>query len=146
MPLDLLSKTEIKGSLPSSMEEVILVLKRSKTREECLKTAYDILIAKYRGHRLKTYTKLFKIFIHDIEMLWNKSGFMHCTNINYVLRTLLIKSGHFTEDDIQIKWTLVWHISPHQYLRIKTSDKYVNVDVWGYVYGIKYGDYAYGFK
>ncbi len=79
-------------------------------------------------------------------MLWNESGFMHCTNINYVLRTLLIKSGHFADDDIQIKWTIVWYISPHQYLRIKTGDKYVNVDVWGYVYGIKYGEYAYGFK
>ncbi len=146
MPLDLLSKTEIKESLPSSMEEVVLELKKSNTKAECLKKAYDILITKYRGHRLKTYTKFFRLFIHDIELLWNESGFMHCTNINYVLRTLLIKSGHFTEDDIRIKWTTVWYMSPHQYLRIKTGDKYVNVDVWGYVYGIKYGDYAYGYK
>lgn len=106
---------------------------------------YSILVAKYQGYRIKTYTKLFDVFKRDIGTLWSKNGFLHCTNINYVMRTLLIKSDFFTEDDIHLRWTRIWYISPHQYLQIEVDDKWINVDIWAYAHGIKFGDNAHGF-
>ena len=52
----------------------------------------------------------------------------------------------FNEDDIKLRKSLSWWISPHQYLEVKISDnKSFNVDPWFRDYGIKFGDYAHGF-
>lgn len=145
MPLDLFSKSSIPDVLPDEMQKIVDEIKKSSGKEECLKKTYEILIAKYHGSHGKTYTKLIDVFEHDIGTLWSKSGFMHCTNINYVLRTLLIKSDFFKDEDICLKWTLVWYISPHQYVKVRVDNRWVDVDIWAYAYGIKFGDYAHGF-
>ena len=129
------------------MQVVVDKLKKSKNKEDCLKRVYDILSKKYVGDRLKTYTRLFDLIVSDINKLWSKKGFMHCTNINYLMRILLVNSGLFKDEDIKSKWTLIWYFSPHQYLKVRLSqNKFVNVDVWGKVYRIKFGDYAHGFN
>lgn len=145
MPLDLFKKTSIPEQLPDKMLNVIAELKKSSNKEDCLKFAYEILNKKYRGYRVKTYIKIFDIFSKDITKIWQKNGFLHCTNINYVTRTLLVKSGHFNDNEIKIKWTFVWYISPHQYLQVKINNSRINIDIWGKVFGIKFGDYARGF-
>lgn len=145
MPLDLFSKTSLPESLPSEMLTLVNDLKNSSNKEDCLKKAYQILAARYQGHRLKTYTKLCDAFRSDIDYLWSQKGFLHCNNINFLLRILLIKSNFFTESDIRIKWTLVWYVSPHQYLQVKLNDKWVDVDIWARPFGIGFGDHAHGF-
>ncbi|MFA6184107.1 MAG: hypothetical protein WC682_03315 [Parcubacteria group bacterium] len=147
MPLDLFSKTRLPQKLPVEMEEVVNDLKKSFSKEDCLKKVYDILNKKYQGARVMTYLRFPAIFKNDINFFWNQNGFLHCTNINYIARILLIKSNFFKEDDIILKWTLIWYISPHQYLRVKvTQNKFINMDVWAKNYGISFGDYAKGFK
>lgn len=142
----LCSKTKIPDKLPESLQNVVEELRKSKNKEECLRRAYDVLSAKYRGYKFRTYLKLHEHFIFDVERLWKKSGFLHCTNFNYLLRILLIQSGFFKSEDIIKKWTLLYYISPHQYLKIKINDQeFVNVDLWGKIYGIKLGDYMRGF-
>jgi lysyl-tRNA synthetase class I len=89
MPLDLFSKTPMPSKLPNEMEKIINEIKKSLNKEECLKKIYQILILKHRGYRIKTYLKLFDVFMYNITKLWNKNGFLHCTNINYVMRILL---------------------------------------------------------
>ena len=145
MPLDLFKKTSIPNQLPDEMLNIIAGLKKSSNKEDCLERAYEILSKKYRGYRVKTYTKIFEVFTRNILKLWQKNGFLHCTNINYIMRTLLIKSGYFNENEIKIKWALVWYISPHQYLQIKVNNNWVNIDIWGKAFGIKFGDYSRGF-
>ncbi|PIR05407.1 hypothetical protein COV56_03025 [Candidatus Kuenenbacteria bacterium CG11_big_fil_rev_8_21_14_0_20_37_9] len=145
MPLDLFSKTPIPDVLPNEMQKIINEIKKSLNKEECLKSAYKLLVAKYRGYRVMTYLKFFDVFKHDIGAFWSKNGFLHCTNINYVMRTLLVKSGFFTEDDIRLRWTQIWYISPHQYLQVKIDDKWINIDIWVHAYGIKFGDHSHGF-
>ncbi len=103
------------------------------------------MTTKYRGYRLKTYLNFFQIFIFDITKLWNRTGFIHCHNANYLMRILLVKSGFFKNSDIQNKWTLVWYFSPHQYLQIKLNNgSTINIDIWGSAYGVKFGNYAHG--
>lgn len=145
MPLDILSKTPIPDKLPKQMQETINELKKSLDKNDCLKQAYEILTAKYRGQRIKTYTKLFNVFSKDIDKMWSQAGFLLCANINYLMRTLLIKSGFFNNSDIALKWTMVWHVSPHQYIHVIINNKKINIDVWASSRGIKFGDYARGF-
>lgn len=127
------------------MQDTVEELKKSKTQEECLRKAYDILIAKYQGNHIKTITRLFNIFEKDVNVLWNRSGFLHCTSISLVFKKLLLESGFFKEDEIRTRWTLIWYVSPHQYLQVKIGDEWINVDAWANVYGIEFGDYAHGF-
>ena len=145
MPLDLFSKTPISDALPDEMQKIINEIKKSLSKEECLKKAYEILATKYRGYRIITYLKLFDVFKRDVNTLWRKNGFLHCTNINYLLRTILIRSNFFTEDEICLRWTQIWYISPHQYLQIKVDDRWIDIDIWAHVYGIEFGDHAQGF-
>ncbi len=145
MPLDLFATTPLPQEPPEEMRALLADLKRSSDQMDCLRKAYDLLNKKYRGHRVKTYTNILDVFQKDISTFWNTTGFLHCTNINYVMRFLLIRSGFFKESDIRLKWTLIWYISPHQYLQIKTNGAWINIDVWAHAYGIRFGDYAHGF-
>ena len=145
MPLDLFSKTPVPNVLPDEMQKIINEIKKSLNKEECLKNAYEILVAKHRGYRVMTYLKLFDVFKHDVKVLWGKNGFLHCTNINFLLRTILIRSDFFTDDEIRLRWTQIWYISPHQYLQVKVDDSWIDVDIWAHAHGIKFGDHAHGF-
>jgi len=147
MPLDFFSKTLIPKKLPPEMAGVIDDLKKLSSQEECLKKVYDLLSNKYQGVRAQTYLKLPLAFKKDVYFLWSQSGFLHCTNLNYLARILLIASGFFKDEDIILKWTLIWYISPHQYLRVRVAqDKFIDMDIWAKDYKIEFGDYARGFK
>ncbi len=139
------SNRKVPVAIPRGMQDVVDVLKESKTKMECLRRAYDILSERYHGHRFKTYTHLSELFSSDLLLLWNRRGFLHCTNLNYLLKILLVKSELFKDEDIYFRWTAIWFISPHQYVTVKINeaDK-VNVDLWGKIYGIPFGEYAHG--
>lgn len=146
MPFDFFSKTSIPEKVPESMLSLIDELKESSSKEECLKKVYNVLTHKYRGYRVKTFTRFPEVFMTDINRLWGKSGFLHCSNINYIARVLLIKSELFTEKDIQQKVSFIWYISLHQYLRVNVGERFINIDIWAHPYGTEYGNYAHGFK
>ena len=141
----LFSKKSIPRRIPS-MKKEILLLKKTKTKRECLKKAYDIITSKYRGGRVETYLRFHQLFMHDPQKLWKRKGFLHCTQQNYLLRVLLIKSGKFHDDDIQLKLTSIWG-SPHQYLRVSLSErKSLDVDCWSKSFGTPLGKYMHGFN
>ena len=143
----LFTKTRLPASLPQGMERIVLGLKRSKSKKECLRKAYDILTKKYRGYRGKTYYRAPELFVTDTSTLWKRSGFLHCTQMNYLMRILLVKSGWFADEEILPQFTFVMFFSPHQYLRIQLSEQEnVAVDLWGKAYNVPFGDYARGFR
>jgi hypothetical protein len=142
---NILKKARIPDDLPQDVEDIIEGLKRSRTKEGCAKKAYDILSERYRGYRAYTYLRLFDLFHSDVGYLWSRKGFLHCNNLNYLLRILLIRSGMFSESDIVLKWTRIWVFSPHQYLRVRIGRRWTDIDLWGKAYGIPFGAHAQGF-
>jgi hypothetical protein len=144
MSLYLFSKKGIPDTIPEEMQKIVDDLKKSSGQDECLHRVYWILSEKYRGYRAKTYVRFFEVFASDPKKLWQRNGFMHCTNINYLLRILLVGSGFFKEDNIRLKWTQVWFVSPHQYAQVKIGEKWIDVDIWARPYGIELGDHAHG--
>jgi hypothetical protein len=142
----LFGKSKLPQNYGHDLDKVVTKLSKLKTQKEVLNEAYSIIVNRYYGKRLYTQLKFFAVFSNGIDDLWKRRGFMHCSNQNYLLAFLLVKSGAFKTQDIKPKWTLYWGISPHQYLRIKLNDnKFVNVDPWSAAYGIGFGDYAHGF-
>ena len=129
-----------------NLDAVIAELQRAPTQEECLLRAHTILTTKYYGHRWKNFTRFFHLWPSPVPTLWKTEGHMHCTNMNRILKELLVQSGHFSEKDVELRWTLLWCISPHQYVCARLSDgRTVYVDPWAYAHGIVFGDYAHGF-
>lgn len=140
---NLLWKAKIPDNIPKSMQVIVNRLKKSRSKEDCLRKAYSFLSKKYYG--CAVYTLPFDLFITDLYKLWDKD-MSHCTNLNYLLRVLLIKSSFFKEEDISLKLTLIGYVSVHQYLRIRIKrNKFVNVDLWGSSHDTKLGNYAHGF-
>ena len=141
-----LSKTEIPEQIPKGMQEAVEELKKTTNQDECLRKAYEIITKRFKGYRFKTVTRIPQIFSFDLDGFWNTPGFMLCHNMAWLLRILLVKSGHFENEDLVGKWTQVWYISPHHYLKVKMKDgRVINVDTWGANQGVKFGDYAHGF-
>lgn len=133
--------------LPQEMRGLIDEMRKIDDQEAVVRYAYDVLVKKYRGYRLLTFLRVDRFFVTDMETLWKKQGFLHCHQLNYLLRTLLIASGIFSSADIEARWTNIWFCSPHQYLVVRLrSGAVLYVDVWSYAYGIPFGMYAHGFQ
>ena len=140
----LFGKSKLPEELSEEIRSTVERLKKLETKEQILKEAYKEVTTRYSGGKVATFLKLYNIVSSGAEDLWNRSGFMHCTNQNYLLTILLVKSGSFAEEDIKPKWTLLYGFSPHQFLKVKTNDRYIDVDAWARTYGIKFGDHAHG--
>ena len=112
---NLFNKEPLPEKLPAGLAEAVEKVKMVQNKKAALGTAYDILTSKYRGYRFMTYLKLWRVWETDLDKIWQRSGFLHCTTINYLLRILLIKSGWFKEDDIRFGFAMIWYISIHQY-------------------------------
>lgn len=142
----LFRKTPLPDNIGSELAAVIDKLKRYDTKEAYLKESYNLITTRYESGRLETI-KLHQLWSRNLNNLWNRKGFLHCTNQNYLLALILVSSGFFTEKDITPKWTLIGYFFPHQYLKIRLRDnQWVTVDCWGRHYGIPYGNHAHGFK
>ncbi|MDD9953723.1 MAG: hypothetical protein OXR66_05290 [Candidatus Woesearchaeota archaeon] len=136
-------KRAIPETLPKEMQEIVAQIKQlPKARR--VRAAYDVLTKKYKGQKFQTYTRLWQLYETDVATLWKQHNFIHCTAMNYLLRVLLVKSG-IPDEHIELRRTLVWYLSPHQYVRIQLTNEHVNVDVWGENNNIPYGQYATGF-
>jgi hypothetical protein len=145
MVFDLFFKTKLPEELPEELEKVIKDLKKSKDKQDCLKKAYNILAFRYSAYFFSTYFYLHELFYKNINKLFGKQKRMICTNFNYLMRILLVKSGFFSDKDIKIKWTQIWFVSPHQYLNVKINEKKtLNIDTWAKTFDIEFGDYAHG--
>lgn len=134
-------------NLPEEMRLLANEIAQRGDQMTAVRYAYEALAKKYRGFRIYTFIRLDRFFITDLATLWKISGFLHCNHLNYLLRTLIVASKKFTENDIEVCWTQIWFFSPHQYLvfHLKNGES-LNVDLWGKVYSIPFGTYAHGFQ
>jgi hypothetical protein len=142
---NLLFKEPIPDDLPKGMRKVIKSLRRCKSKEKCLEKAYRILTRRYHGENFRTYTRFYELLFWDVYYLWDRTGFLHAPQINYLMRILLVKSGHFDDDDIQLKLAMYYGL-PHQYLLVYVGGRrFMNIDPWSHALGVKFGDYLHGF-
>lgn len=143
---DLFHKDKIPTKLPEDMQRIVSRLKKIKSKERIVKEAYKILTRKYRGYRILTYLRFYNAF-DGLDRLWGRRGFIQCHHFTYLMRILLVRSGKFKDSDVKLMVTTIWYSSPHQFLRIRIGRrKYIDVDMWGKVYGVKFGNYAHGFN
>lgn len=136
-PLGEITNPELLGAIET--------IRQLPSAEEALQKCLDLLSTRYRSMRFLTYLLFWRWFETDPNKLWNRLGPLHCTHQNFLLRVLMVKSGQVKDEDIELGYALVWHISPHQFLKFKVGGKTIAVDPWNYFFGAKLGTYASGF-
>lgn len=138
-------KEPLPEQISPTFEKIIEHLRTRSDKEEALKEAYKIVSTRFKSSRWKLIVRVSRAFMKNPDKMWAKK-FLYCYQDNYLLRLLLVKSGWFKDEDIKLKYSFVYYLIPHQYLKVKIKDnQYMNVDPWGRDYGIKLGDYLYGF-
>ncbi len=125
--------------------DAIEQVRKTGSVEEAMQTGLNILSKKYISKHFSTLLLIWLAFEGDPNKLWQRSGFLHCTQQNFLFRILMVKSGKIRDEDITFGHSFVWYISPHQYLKVRLSDRMVAVDTWNYQLGAKIGEYATGF-
>jgi hypothetical protein len=136
----------MKGKKDLSLAEAVAFVKAAKGRQDSLRRAYDLMTERYYGERLRMLRECRTWFANDPAKNWRKRGFLHCTNMNALLRYLLLESGRFSPEDVTFRWTLIWYCSPHQYARVRCDGKWVDVDLWAHAYGVTLGKHAHGLR
>ena len=142
----LIGKTKLPDDIDEGTRKILKELEGITDQKQYLRKAYDKVTSSYKGGRINTFSRVWELFSSGIDDLINRTGFMHCTNQNYVLTNILIKSGLFDDSDINLKWTNIWVCTPHQYLEIKVGKSKTYVDCWARHYGIPFGSFARRFN
>ena len=141
----LLFKSKMPDKIPESMQKEVDKLKKCKSKMDCLKKAYNIITTRYHGSTPQLILNYYDFLTTDVDKLWKRQGYLHCHYQNYLLRVLLVKSGFFKDEDILLKFTVTYGLSPHAYLKINAGDKFVFADPWFHYRGLPLGDHARGF-
>ncbi len=138
------SKGKIPKKIPVSMEKEVKRLSKTKSKLECLKKAYKIIDKNFYGKSINFFLKFPRVFISDVSKLWDYrfgvgDGYLHCNQLNFLLRTLLIKSGKFKDKDIILVDHIRKIIGIHQYLIVKINSKSITIDVYFSRLGTPFG-------
>ncbi|MDZ7798088.1 MAG: hypothetical protein U5L76_00550 [Patescibacteria group bacterium] len=121
-----LIKPKIKSS--NGIRKVAKKLK-SKNKEKTIRNVYDFLIKQYEGHRkIISINSLKQLFKYNVDELLKNKQFLWCHSQNLILKTLLINTGHFKENDIRIKWTITKRLTIHQYIEIRKNNSLYKLD------------------
>ncbi|MDD5032371.1 MAG: hypothetical protein PHR36_05045 [Patescibacteria group bacterium] len=114
--------------IPADMEKVIEELKnKANSPREFLELAFDYLGTKYHSERLATILK-FNYLFKKLDEILALSGYIPCTQSNFLMRIFLVRSGLFDDGDIKKKHVFV-NFVPHQYLQVRIDNNWIDVDV-----------------
>jgi hypothetical protein len=132
-------------------QEIDTLKKKYPSKDMFLRAAYDKIALRYRP----TFSVLLHIptlFMKSPEKLWNrKDRFIACHQLNFLFRVFLVKSGLFSDQDIEIRYSVTDYVMTHQYVHIYLDGRdddalnkqdEIDVDPWGKRYGIPFGEYG----
>jgi hypothetical protein len=126
----------IPATIPPSMQEIIDGLNgSSKDSREFVRKSYEYVTNRYTGSRVKTITRFWRAFGDVYE---KDPGFLPCTGQNFFLRTLLVRSGRFQENDIKVR-TVPLNFFIHQYLLVRVDGVWTPIDPWASFLNVPFG-------
>lgn len=116
------------AAIPDDVQQTIRELEeKSKNVRSYLENAYQFVRSNWQAERLKTVTHFPLIFRTDLGAVWRQRGYAHCNTINFILYTLLAKSRYFAVEDIKVRHSF-FNMVLHQYLQVKVSGQWIDVD------------------
>jgi hypothetical protein len=109
------------------------------SKRRFLQLAYELIGSKYHTGRINTLVKFKELFLR-IDSVWNRGGFMPCSQTNELMRIFLLKSGFFGPNEVR-KRIAVFRLFIHQYLQVHVDGRWIDVDVGERQRGLKIGEH-----
>lgn len=132
----------IPDKIPAEMQKVIDKFNNeSSDNLDFLKKAYDFVDARYTSPTKEYLRQPGKLFVKDIDTIWNTPGYSPCDKQNYLVKVMLVKSGRFNESDVKLMLASCG-MTPHYYLRVKLNSNYLDIDMWGAEHNYPFGSHA----
>ena len=136
----------IPANIPDEMQKIVDALNNeSKSDMDFLQKAYDTVNSRYTSPSMGYFKEPQKLFMKNLDNIWNSQGYFPCDKQNYILKVMLVKSHWFNETDVKETFTSCI-ITPHYYLKIKlNNNSYIDADMWGADHGYKLGEHTGGY-
>jgi hypothetical protein len=115
--------------------------KQSSSDMEYLKNCYEYLTTIYYGSRFEIFSKWKLAFADPFTQ---KNGFLPCNIFNFLLVVMLLKSGRFQSEEVNI-CVVFLNFFIHQYVKVKIDNTWICVDPTYKIYGVPFGKRAIGF-
>lgn len=129
-------KAPLPVDIPAHLRETIARLDAEASDDlDFARRAHAYLSAKYTGSRIRTVTNFWRAFQDPTRIT---SGFLPCTCQNQLLRILLVRSGRFTDDDVEL-CAVPLNLFVHQYVRLNVAGKGIDIDPWSAFLGVPFG-------
>ncbi len=117
-----------RDQVPAELLEVVRKLEtESHNQFEYANKAQEYIRSYWHIGRMQVLPHLPLAFRTDIDQIWAKKGYAHCTSINLLYVNLLTHSKFFTPKDIRIKHKL-FNLFVHQYLELKIGKSWTPAD------------------
>ncbi len=106
---------------------------KAEEKEETMKNVFDFVDEKYLESRYKLFILLNRHFYTDVEKIMDKEQYTPCHVQSLIVRTLLINTGQFQEENFEKKIIMMPWGTIHRYDFIKINNKTFKSDPY---YGI----------
>lgn len=103
---------------------------KKKNKEETLKNIFAYVKNQYTGGLWGLYLLPWRHFYSNAENLVDRKMFLACHQQNFILKSLLINSGQFFENDFKTRMELVYVGTIHQYYIINVGKKRFKADAF----------------
>jgi hypothetical protein len=96
-----------------------------------LKNSFNFVITNHYGLDESFKNKFFhlaNLFHNNPNNYLGKKHYLFCHTQNLFLKTILILTGQFSEEEIKVKWSIGKSFIIHQYLLIKVGNRIIKAD------------------
>ena len=85
-------KRPLKETLPADVKKKLVLLgKKHKNKEDVLKFVLALFLNRFHSEFGQSFTRFYTLCDSSFAKLWKKGGFLHCHQLNLVLRHLLME-------------------------------------------------------
>ncbi len=105
---------------------------KGKNKIETLENISNYMNKIYSGFdnmfKMKSLFTVFQIGDFNTDKILNKKQFLWCHNQNRLIKSILINTGQFDENEIKIQRNYLWSFFIHQWLLINVEEKKIKID------------------
>lgn len=130
--------------ISSELQKIVNdLISETDSKKTAVKKIFYLVVNHLDSSKKLQFKSPSKLFLKDVNKAWKARGVQSCNVQIMILANLLITSGHFKPEDIELKTANIF-VNIHKYLKVKIGDRYINLDPWGYHYMVPFGQYAHG--
>jgi hypothetical protein len=122
--------------------------KLKSNQYDLAKSVFELTSSRFQSP--KHSVQLFRMYMPEpAYKTWSRGGKAGALKQCIVLKSMLLATGQFEEDEIRIMRKAAPHFAPassgHYYIRVKAGKGWVTQDPWGREWKVPYGE-KYGFS